>query len=91
MTKTFEIEKNCIPYEVVVKYDCFARIDVTIYRIRRPKWKFFRTDFLPTESKGFFIEDFPTIEEGVNWTLECIFEKIGITDATSQKLKDYFD
>ena len=91
MTKTFEIEKNCIPYEVVVKYDCFARIDVTVYRIRRPKWKFFRTDFLPTESKGFFIDDFPTIEEGVNWTLGCIFEKIGITDATSQKLKDYFD
>lgn len=90
MTKTFEIEKNCIPYEVVVKYDCFARIDVTIYRIRRPKWKFFRTDFLPTESKGFFIEDFPTIEEGVNWALNLIFEKMGVTDATSQKLKDYF-
>lgn len=90
MTKTFEIEKNCIPYKVVVKYDCFARIDVTIYRIRRPKWKFFRTNFLPTDSKWFLITNFPTIEEGVNWALNLIFEKMGVTDATSQKLKDYF-
>lgn len=90
MTKTFEIEKNCILYKVVVKYDCFARIDVTIYRIPRPKWKFFRTDFLPTDSKWFLITNFPTIEEGVNWALDLIFEKMGVTDATSQKLKDYF-
>lgn len=91
MTKTFEVEKNCVLYEVVVKYDCFAMIEVTIYRIRRPKWRFFRTDFLPSGSKRFFIEDFPTIEEGVNLALKNIFEKMGISDAISQKLKDYFD
>lgn len=90
MTKTFEIEKNCVPYQVVVKYDCFAMIEVTIYRIRRPKWKFFRTDLFSVGSKRFFIADFSTIEEGVNLALKSIFEKMGISEAISQKLKDYF-
>ena len=91
MKKVTEITKNGVPYKVVAVYDGSSMVEVSVYRIRRPKWKIFRTDLFSIGLRYFFIVDYPTIEAGVNDTVNRIFRRVGIVEETSQKLKDYFD
>jgi hypothetical protein len=91
MKKVTEVTRNGIPYEVTAIYDGSSMVGVYVYRIRRPKWKIFRTDLFSIGSKYFFIVDYPTIEAGVNDTVNKILRKAGIIEGMSQKLKDYFD
>jgi hypothetical protein len=44
-----------------------------IYEIVRPNWKFFRTRWLDT--KTFWVDDFPTIADGVLRMVERVVEK----------------
>lgn len=91
MKKVTEITRNGIPYKVTAIYDGLAMIEVSVHRVRRPKWKILRTDLFSIGLKYFFIVDYPTIEAGVNDTVNTILRKAGIIEETSQKLKDYFD
>lgn len=91
MKKVTEITKNGIPYKVIAVYDGSSMVAVSVYRIRRPKWKIFRTDLFSIGLRCFFIVDYPTIEAGVNDTVNRIFRRVSIVEETSQKLKDYFD
>lgn len=44
-----------------------------IYEVVRPNWKFFRTRWLDT--KNFWVDDFPTIADGVLRMVERVVEK----------------
>ena len=78
MKKITEITRNGIPYKVTAIYDGFSMVAVSVYRIRRPQWKIFRTELFSIGLKYFLITDYPTIEEGVNDTVNKIFKRVGI-------------
>lgn len=91
MKKITEIKRNGIPYKVTAIYDGSATVEVSIRRIRRPNWKIFRTELFSMALGYFFIVDYPTIEAGIDDTVNKILRRIGIIEETSQKLKNYFD
>lgn len=90
MKKITETTRKGILYKVTAIYDGLAMVKVIVHRIRRPKWKIFRTDLFSIGSKYFFIVDYPTIEAGVDNTVDEILVSAGIMNSTLKKLKDYF-
>ena len=90
MKKVTEITRNGISYKVTAIYVDSLTVEVSVRRIRRPEWKIFRTDLFSMNLGYFFIVDYPTIEAGVNDTVNKIFRRMGVIEETSQKLKDYF-
>lgn len=59
-----------------------------IYEIIRPNWKIFRKRWLDT--KTFWIDDFPTIEDGVKLMLEQVIENENKDTGIQAKWDEFF-
>lgn len=79
MKKSFE--KNGMKF--VVKYDWNSMIYVNGYEKHFGLW------WLADED-GFWIDDYETIEEGVEKTINRILEKYGLRSEQQKKLQEYF-
>lgn len=63
--------------------------DVTIYEVVRPKWKIFRTNFLPFYSSSFFVIDYSSIYEGCVVCLDKALQKEEEQKEISKKWKEF--
>ena len=87
MKKTI-IKMNGMEFECEIANFCSGIADVNIKRVLHPNRKFFRTEFLG-EQYHFFIEDYPTIYEGIVKSVEKYIDKIIRENDIARKIKEY--
>ena len=68
----------------VVKYDGNAMIHVYGYEKVIGLW-------WATTEEGFWIDEYKTIEEGVENCVKAIFDRLGLGEENEKKLKEYFN
>lgn len=90
MRKKTTMYANGKEYKVVIDYFGYGIISVEVYEIVRPTWKIFRTPLFSIGYSRFFLNDFPTIEEGVEHSFLSILETEREENEENEKLKDYF-
>lgn len=80
MKKSFE--KNGMKF--IVKHDGSSMIYINGYEKHFGLW-------WPITEDGFWIDDYETIEKGVEEAVNKIFEKYGLRDEQQKKLQEYFN
>lgn len=87
MKKTI-IKMNGMEFECKVTNYYFGLAIVSIKKVLYPNRKIFRTEFL-SEQDRFWIEDYPTIYEGIVKCVENYVDKIIRENDTARKIKEY--
>lgn len=85
--KTYNINNTIYEAEIMPCSLSSAIAEVYIYEVIRPNWKIFRRSYCT--GYNFFIEDFNTIEEGVNATFEKFLDKIEKQNNTQKKWDNF--
>lgn len=86
MKKQYNInDRNFI---VTATVDCWDTIHVKIKEIIHPDRKFFKTAW--RDNSHFFIQDYNSIEEGIQKKLEDYFKREKEEQETVKKINDFF-
>ena len=83
------INRNNRTFIAHVDSEGYGMVSVTFHEVVRPNWKIFRATILPIESsKWFVLEDFPSIEEGVN---HCLTHVLKMEEKQKENVKKWQD
>lgn len=77
-------------YDAYISPTGYGMVEVNFYEVKNPNRKhFFRTKFFPFGSKTFWVEDFDTIQLGVESCLWSILAEKAKEEKIIQKWKDF--
>lgn len=83
------INRNNRTFIAHVDSEGYGMVSVTFHEVIRPNWKIFRATILPIESsKWFVLEDFSSIEEGVN---NCLTHVLKMEEKQKENMKKWQD
>ena len=83
------INRNNRTFIAHVDSEGYGIVSVAFHEVIRPNWKIFRATIFPIESsKWFALEDFPSIEEGVNC---CLTHVLNMEEKQKENMKKWQD
>ena len=83
------INRNNRTFIAHVDSEGYGMVSVSFHEVVRPTWKIFRATIFPIESsKWFVLEDFPSIEEGINY---CLTHVLAAEEKQKENMKKWQD
>lgn len=84
------INRNNRTFIARVYSEGYGTVSVSFHEVVRPTWKIFRATIFPIESsKWFVLEDFPSVEEGINHCLTHVLKMEAKRKENMKKWQDF--
>lgn len=64
--------------------------EFSVYEVIRPAWKIFRSGFFPLCCGWFFIDDYPSIEDGIKERIAHVLQEEIEEVERNRKVNEYF-